>query len=138
MTGLDRLTSVLKAYTEGSGVGYKARPTSVQVQDTVQISSEGLQKSKAFLAGLNSETSPEEVASSEEVPSSPPQASVNLEILNLSSNASMDQIHKAYLSAIKQYHPDKFNAYGPEFTKLAEEKSKQINLAYKKLTKFSG
>ncbi|MGC9194123.1 MAG: J domain-containing protein [Syntrophobacteraceae bacterium] len=65
------------------------------------------------------------------------QSGDNLQIFNLSSNAGFDQIHSAYLAAIKQYHPDNFSSYSPEFQKLAEEKSKQIILAYEKLTKMS-
>ena len=56
------------------------------------------------------------------------------EILSLPPNATRDQIRKAYIGAIKQYHPDNFAGLSPEFARLAEEKSKQINLAYKKLT----
>ena len=56
------------------------------------------------------------------------------EILSLPPDATKDQIRKAYIGAIKLYHPDNFAGLSPEFAKLAEEKSKQINLAYKKLT----
>ena len=135
MTGPDRLTSILNAYVETSRIDYKSRATARQLQDTVDISSEGLQKSKEFFAGLNTETSSQEDNSSR-AGSSNQQADDQLEILSLSSNASTDQIHRAFISAIKQYHPDKFNASGPEFKKLAEEKSRQIIQAYEKLTKF--
>ncbi|MGC8494100.1 MAG: J domain-containing protein [Syntrophobacteraceae bacterium] len=127
MTGPLRITSVLKAYTESSRISRKSRSGPGQIEDRVQISKEGRQKSKEFLAGLNGGT-----CSTKETPATV--GADNLEILNLSAGAGMDQIHNAYLSAIKQYHPDKFNDLGPEFQKLAEEKSKQIILAYEKLT----
>ncbi len=136
MTGPVRITSVLKAYTEVSRIDYKSRGPVLQIQDRVRISGEGVQKSKEFLSGLKNQTYSKEDAASKNAVSSR-QADDNLEILNLSSNAGMDQIHRAYLSAIKKYHPDKFGSLDPEFRKLAEEKSKQIILAYEKLTKFS-
>ena len=58
----------------------------------------------------------------------------NPDILNLSANATRDQIRRAYMGAIKQYHPDNFASFCSEFQKLAEEKCKEINLAYQKLT----
>jgi DnaJ-domain-containing protein 1 len=143
MTGPDRITSILKAYTEYSRTDYKSRGSVGPIEDRVQISSEGLQKSKEFFSKLQQETSPEQSDSSPQQSTPPPdtgssgQAGYNLEILSLSSSAGMDQIHKAYLAAMKQYHPDKFSSFSPEFKKLAEEKSKQIILAYEKLTKFS-
>lgn len=130
MTGPLRITSVLKAYTESSRISRKSRNGTGQIEDRVQISQEGLQKSKEFLSGLNNG-----IYSKKDTPATV--AADHLEILNLSASAGMDQIHSAYLSAMKQYHPDKFNDLGPEFQKLAEEKSKQIILAYEKLTKSS-
>jgi DnaJ-domain-containing protein 1 len=138
MTGPDRLSSVVNAYVQSSRIAYRSRATTGQIDDRVQISSEGLQKSKEYFAELNSnkqsyskeDVSPRRVASRRA-------SGDNLEILNLSSGASLDQIHKAYVSAIKQYHPDNFSGFSPEFKKLAEEKSKQIIQAYEKLTKFS-
>ncbi len=130
MTGPVRITSVLKAYTESPRISRKSRNGTGRIEDRVQISKEGLQKSKEFLAGLNGGTCSKKETSATV-------GADNLEILNLSAGAGMDQIHSAYLSAIKQYHPDKFSDLGPEFQKLAEEKSKQIILAYEKLTKSS-
>ena len=137
MTGPDRITNVLKAYTLGARSEYKPRGSVGQTgRDVVLISSEGLQKSKELLSGLESGASSKSDVASQSVESSR-QTDYNLEILNLSSGASTDQIHNAYLSAIKQYHPDKFGGFSPEFRKLSEEKSKQIILANKKLTKTS-
>ncbi|MDR3570348.1 MAG: DnaJ domain-containing protein [Syntrophobacteraceae bacterium] len=138
MTGPDRLTSIVNAYVQSSRIVYKSRGAAGPSDDRVQISSEGLQKSKEFLAQVNDQIySKEYVSTSQEDVSTSRPAGDNLEILNLSSSASLDQIHRAYVSAIKQYHPDNFNRYSPEFKKLAEEKSKQIIRAYENLTKFS-
>jgi molecular chaperone DnaJ len=44
--------------------------------------------------------------------------------------ARPEEIRKAYLEAIKKYHPDKFLNRPPELARAAEEKTKQINTAY--------
>jgi DnaJ-domain-containing protein 1 len=95
--------------------------------DTVQISTEAQEKSRELWLKIKAQYSSEK-------PSPKTQAENGIEVLQLSPNATMDQIRKAYLTAIKQYHPDNFAGFSPEFRQLAEEKSKQINLAYKKLT----
>ena len=130
MTGPDRVTSVLKAYTESSRVSYNARGTAGPIEDTVQISSEGLQKSKEYWSTMEDTTSSKKDASSSQ------QTNDSLEIFNLSSSASMDQIHRAYISAIKQYHPDNFNGYSPEFKKWPRKRANKSFSAYKKLTKL--
>ncbi len=146
MTGLDRITSVLQAYSLRSRASYTAQSSVGQTGDSVQISSEGLQKSQEFWSQLRREASPpqdsgsaesnSQIATSQNGASQLPPGD-NLQIFNLPSDAGLDQIHSAYLAAIKQYHPDNFTGYSPEFQKLAEEKSKQIILAYEKLTKMS-
>jgi DnaJ-domain-containing protein 1 len=139
MTGPDRITSVLQAYSLGARTGFIAQRAVGQAGDSVQISSEGRQKSEEFRSQLRKEASPPQESDSQ---SSASQNSVsqlrsgdNLQIFNLPSNAGFDQIHSAYLAAIKQYHPDNFSGYSPEFQKLAEEKSKQIISTYQKLMK---
>ncbi len=52
------------------------------------------------------------------------------EILNVSPDATMDEIKKAYRKLAMQYHPDKVQHLGEEFKKIAEEKMKRINEAY--------
>ena len=52
------------------------------------------------------------------------------EILEVSENASLEEVTDAYKKKIRQYHPDKVDSLGGEFKKLAEEKSKEINVAY--------
>lgn len=52
------------------------------------------------------------------------------EILEVDSMATLEEIKLAYKKKISQYHPDKVSALGPEFTPIAEKKTKQINAAY--------
>jgi len=56
-------------------------------------------------------------------------------ILEVSSNATIDEIKRAYRDKMMQYHPDKVASLGKEFQILAEEKSKEINIAYKEALK---
>lgn len=49
--------------------------------------------------------------------------------------ARPEEIRKAYLEAVKKYHPDKFLNRPPELVRAAEEKTKQINTAYSILRK---
>ena len=122
-----KFARIAAAYTTSANVYFRPRSAPDNpLRDTVQISSEAQEKSKEYLSKLNEKSSSEKL-------SSKPQGK-SLDILHLSGDATKDQIRKAYLDAIKQYHPDNFAGFGPEFRELAEEKSKQINLAYQKLT----
>ena len=123
-----RIARIAEAYSTNTNVSYRPRRLpDCPFRDTVQISEEAQEKSKEFWLNIKEQ-------SSSEKPSPNSQAENNIEVLNLSADATMEQIRKAYLAAIKQYHPDNFAGFSPEFRQLAEEKSKQINLAYKKLT----
>ena len=51
-------------------------------------------------------------------------------VLGLEKGASFDEIKKAYRKLSMQYHPDKVGHLGDEFTGVAEEKMKEINVAY--------
>ena len=51
-------------------------------------------------------------------------------VLGLEPGASFDEIKKAYRKLVVQYHPDKVSHLGDEFKKVAEEKMKEINVAY--------
>ena len=53
------------------------------------------------------------------------------EILEVSNKASKEIIEKAYKVLAKKYHPD---LYSGEEKKKAEEKLKEINIAYKILS----
>ncbi len=62
------------------------------------------------------------------------------EVLGLKSNASDDDIKKAYRKLIRDYHPDKLISHGvpQEFIDLANEKMATINSAYDTIEKQRG
>lgn len=51
-------------------------------------------------------------------------------VLGLESGADFDTVKKAYRKLSMQYHPDKVSHLGEEFKRVAEEKMKEINMAY--------
>lgn len=53
--------------------------------------------------------------------------------LNVQPGASFEAITFAYKQMVKMYHPDKVSHLAPEFVELAEERMKEINLAYEEL-----
>ncbi len=59
-------------------------------------------------------------------------------ILELSPNASIDEIKKAYRKMAIKYHPDKVSHLGEEYKKAAEEKFQKLNEAYESLKKQRG
>ncbi len=123
-----RFARIADAYSTYTNVYYKPRSQpGCPSGDTVQISTEAQEKSREFLLKLKEKSSSDQPATRSQTGNGP-------DILRLPPNATTDQIRRAYLGAIKQYHPDNFANLPPEFLKLAEEKCKEINLAYQKLT----
>ncbi len=57
------------------------------------------------------------------------------EILDVTPNASKQEIQSAYKQAVKKYHPDKLSHLGEEFSTLANEKFLAIQKAYDTLMK---
>jgi DnaJ-domain-containing protein 1 len=57
------------------------------------------------------------------------------DILEIDSNASLDEIKSAYKRKISQYHPDKVSSLAPEFIEIAEKKTKELNFAYEQVMK---
>ena len=51
-------------------------------------------------------------------------------ILEVAESSDKDQITAAYKQKIGQHHPDKVATLGQELRALAEQKCKQINMAY--------
>jgi len=51
-------------------------------------------------------------------------------VLGLEPGADMEAIKKAYRALSMKYHPDKVGHLGEEFRSVAEEKMKEINVAY--------
>jgi DnaJ-domain-containing protein 1 len=60
------------------------------------------------------------------------------EVLGVSRNASFEEIKKAYRGLANKYHPDKVSNLAPEFQEMANEKLKEINLAWAKIKKEKG
>lgn len=54
-------------------------------------------------------------------------------ILEVDSNASVDEIKKAYRRMAKKYHPDKLRGQDPAMIKGAEEKFREVQKAYETL-----
>ena len=55
------------------------------------------------------------------------------EILGVTVGVTEKELRDAYRKRIAQYHPDKVAGLGEELRQLAEEKSKEINLAYERV-----
>ncbi len=53
------------------------------------------------------------------------------EVLGVSEWATEGEVTAAYRERIGQYHPDKVATMGPEIRALAEQKSRQLNDAYR-------
>ena len=54
-------------------------------------------------------------------------------VLGVNETASQEEIRAAYLSLVKKYHPDRYTE--TSLKEMANEKLKEINLAYETLTK---
>ncbi|MBM2814627.1 MAG: hypothetical protein HW421_1389 [Ignavibacteria bacterium] len=61
-----------------------------------------------------------------------------LNLLDLSSNATIDEIKSAYKKKIMEYHPDRVASLGAELKELAARKTVEINQAYSFLKKLKG
>ncbi len=57
------------------------------------------------------------------------------DILGVSQDANKEEIKKAYRDLARKYHPDKYATAGEADRKYSEQKFKEINEAYEKLTK---
>ena len=56
-------------------------------------------------------------------------------VLEISANASDQEIKRAYRKMANKYHPDKVSHLGKEMQSSAEEKFKAVNNAYQQLKK---
>ena len=56
-------------------------------------------------------------------------------ILGLKNGASIEEIKKAYRKLAKDYHPDKLAGVNESIKKIAEEKFREVQEAYEKLSK---
>lgn len=60
------------------------------------------------------------------------------EVLQVPTYASLDDVKQAYRRRIAEYHPDKTSGLGDDLRALAEQKSKEINVAYETALKAFG
>lgn len=97
--------------------------------DTVQFSQEALDRFQLFKERQSKDASKETKTINEK----DSELENSLRILNLGKDASVEEIRKAYLHAIQNYHPDKHAYLPPEFRQLAEIKTRQINELYSAL-----
>lgn len=67
-------------------------------------------------------------------PPAPPPASSGprpwYEVLQVPAYASLDDVKLAYRRRIAEYHPDRTSGLGEDLRKLAEDRAKEINVAY--------
>ncbi len=59
-------------------------------------------------------------------------------VLEITKNASDEELRKAYRKMALKHHPDKVSYLGEEFRKEAEKKFKSIQMAYEKIKKSRG
>ena len=59
-------------------------------------------------------------------------------ILEVSPNASMDEVKKAYRKMAVKYHPDKVSHLGEDVQKAAKDKFQKISAAYEEIKKQRG
>jgi len=62
-----------------------------------------------------------------------PQVLNALAVLDLEETATFDDVRRSYRDLVKSYHPDMVAHLGPDLRTLAEQKTKEINLAYQVL-----
>ena len=55
---------------------------------------------------------------------------LGFKILELKSNASIDEVKKAYRKMAMKYHPDKLEGVSDDIKRLAEEKFLKVKEAY--------
>ena len=48
--------------------------------------------------------------------------------------ASPDEVRRAYQQQVRLYHPDKVASVAPELQRLAEQRTKELNAAYRAMT----
>ena len=61
----------------------------------------------------------------------------SLQLLELPEGASLEEARRSYRELVRVWHPDRFSG-DPVLRRRAEEKSKQLNLAYETLKRHLG
>lgn len=67
-----------------------------------------------------------------------PSTDADYKILEISPDATEEEIKKAYREMAKKYHPDKVAYLGEDFKKAAHEKFRKVNEAYNRIKKERG
>jgi preprotein translocase subunit Sec63 len=109
---------------------YKAKPSS----PTNSAASRERQQAKDGQA--HDEDAEAEQSESAQAKKAPPRASSAKDpyaVLNISTNATQDEVTTAYRKMAQMYHPDKVAGLAPEYREIAEKKMKDINAAYEQL-----
>lgn len=56
------------------------------------------------------------------------------EVLGVPRDATPDEVRRAYQQQVRLYHPDKVATVAPELQRLAEQRTKELNAAYRAMT----
>lgn len=88
---------------------------------------------RAGTGSHNTETAGAGSARSEDPTPAPAAAGNPYAVLNLSPDATRDEVTAAYRKLAQMYHPDKVAGLAPEYQEIAEKKMKEINAAYEQL-----
>jgi len=115
-------------YQDGQDVQKKANAAPYSVKDSVNISKQAYEKFRA--QGRQQLIVPPDGRDEKNESRPDPAPERDLNTPDLNSKAKREEIRKAYLEAVKKYHPDKFSNHPPELMRNAEEKMKQINAVY--------
>lgn len=57
-------------------------------------------------------------------------------VLEVAEDASLETIQDAWRRQMARYHPDRVAGLGPEFAVIAEQRAREINLAYEMARKL--
>jgi len=94
--------------------------------------------SKLFLGGSGAEPVANDRRDGGPGPQPPGTPQAWHEALNVSPDATVDEIRRAYKVLMSQYHPDKVATLGDELKALAESKTKEITSAYRSAMRLHG
>jgi len=67
-----------------------------------------------------------------------PSTDAAFKILEVDTNATDEEVKKAYRKMAMKYHPDKVSYLGEDFKKVAHEKFQKVNEAYEQIKKERG
>lgn len=124
-------TSNVRSAKELPRADTRPKPDSAVKADTVRFSQEALERSNS----LKQKQKDDPLEAARMVEEEDARLKNSLRVLEMDSDAGIDEIRKAYLHAIQHYHPDKHAYLPPEFRDLAEARTKRLNELYNALMK---